>query len=115
MLKMRKVFETCPGRINEKLRKQFRDTQRLPFMLDMTRKPNWEQIFVSKNFVFSGKCRMVPKMLKGDYWDFLRLILLQIIKKNEGKTLSRHLKIFEKFHNAKKIERGPLVSSGFVA
>ena len=37
------------GRIHENLRKQFQDTQRVPFMLDKTRKqlfPNWEQ----KNF-----------------------------------------------------------------
>ena len=37
-LKKRKVFKICPGRIYEKLRKQFRDTQRVPFMLDKTRR-----------------------------------------------------------------------------
>ena len=38
-LKQRKVFKICPERIYEKPKKQFRDTQRVPFMLDKTRKP----------------------------------------------------------------------------
>ena len=48
-LKKRKVFETCPERIYEELRKQFRDTQRVPFMLDKTRKPLVLQLGTKKN------------------------------------------------------------------
>ena len=36
-----------PGQFYEKLRKQFRDTQRVPFMLDKTRKPLFPE---TKNF-----------------------------------------------------------------
>ena len=42
------VFKICTGRFYEKLRKQFRDTQRVPFMLDKTWKPflpNWKDTF----------------------------------------------------------------------
>ena len=45
-LKKRKVSKICPGRIYEKLRKQFRDTQSVPFKLGRTQKPlfpKWEQ------------------------------------------------------------------------
>ena len=38
------VFKICPGRDYEKLKKQFRDTQRVPFMLDKTRKPLFPQL-----------------------------------------------------------------------
>ena len=51
-LKKRKFFKTFPALIYEKLTKQFRDTQRVPFMLDKTRKPLfpiWEQ---KKTFFF---------------------------------------------------------------
>ena len=56
-LKKREVFQICPGRIHEKLWKQFRDTQSVPFMLDMTgkslfptgNKKNWK-FFSKKNF-----------------------------------------------------------------
>ena len=56
--KAQKVFKTCPGRIFEKLRKQFRNTQRVPFMLEQNRKPLFPQlgknIFLKKtsDFVF---------------------------------------------------------------
>ena len=43
-LKKRKLFGICPGRFYEKLRKQFRDAQRVPFMLDETRKPVFPQL-----------------------------------------------------------------------
>ena len=48
-LKLRKVFKTCPGRIYEMFRKQFRDTQMVPFMLDKTRKPLFPQLGTKKN------------------------------------------------------------------
>ena len=54
-----------PGRFYEKLKKQFREAQRNPFMLDKTREqlfPNWKQKkhFFKKNtpFLFFGKCHM---------------------------------------------------------
>ena len=83
-----KVFTTCPGRIYEKLRKQFRNTQRVPFMLDKTQKPlfpNWEQkkTFFKENFVFFsfGKGRIVPKNVKGGtLLDLLTYILWRNIK-----------------------------------
>ena len=43
-LKKRKVLKTCPERIYEKLRKQFWDTQRVPFMLYTTRNPLFIQL-----------------------------------------------------------------------
>ena len=70
-LKKRKVFKICPGRIYEKLRKQFRDTQRVPSILGKTRSPlfpqleNWKQKKF-KILIFSfGKCSIVPKNVKG--------------------------------------------------
>ena len=53
-LKKRKVLKTFPAFIYEKLRKQFQDTQRVPFMLDKTRIAH-----------FFRKCRIVPKNAKG--------------------------------------------------
>ena len=43
-LRKRKVFKIYPEGIHEKLRKQFRDPQRVPFMLDKTRKPLFPQL-----------------------------------------------------------------------
>ena len=47
-IKKRNVFETCPGSIYEK---QFRDAQRVPFMLDNTRKPLFPQLGTKKTFL----------------------------------------------------------------
>ena len=80
-LKKRKVFKICPARFYEKLRKQFRDTQRVPFMLDETRKPIFTQLETKKSF---GKCRIVPKNVERTFWDLLTYILLQNIKKVKG-------------------------------
>ena len=55
-LKKRKVFKICQGRIHEKLKNQFRDTQRMPCMLDYTRKPLFPQLeqktFLNQNSDF---------------------------------------------------------------
>ena len=67
-LKKRKIFKTFPAltkcllskcllstylnSIYEKLRKQFRDTQRVPFMLDKTRKPLFPQLETKKKHFF---------------------------------------------------------------
>ena len=66
-LKKRKVFKICSGRIYEKLRKQFRGTQTVPFMFNKIRKLLFLQLG-RKNFferiirIFSvGKC-IVPKI-----------------------------------------------------
>ena len=49
-----KVFKICPGSFYEKLTKPFRDTQRVPFMLDKTRKPRFPQLekFLKQNLIF---------------------------------------------------------------
>ena len=76
------------GRILEKRRKLFRDTESVPFMLDKSRKPLLTQLG-TKNFVFektSGfrKCRIVPKNVKGGtFWD-LSTFCYKISKKLEG-------------------------------
>ena len=57
-LKDRKGFERCPGRIYEKLRKQFRNTQ-WPFMLDKTQKPLFHQLGTKKHF-FEKKFGFFP-------------------------------------------------------
>ena len=49
-LKKRKVFKTCPVYTYKKLRKQFRDTQRVPFMLDKTRKALFLKLGTRKTF-----------------------------------------------------------------
>ena len=49
-LKRRKIFKICLGPTYEKLRKQFRDTRRVPFMLNKTRKP----LFPQRLCLFSG-------------------------------------------------------------
>ena len=55
------------------------------------------------------------KCKRGTLWALLTYILLQNIKKLERGTLLRHEEIFEKkSHNAEKMDRDPLVSSGFV-
>ena len=79
------------------LRKQFRDTQRVSFMLDKTREPlfpNWKQkknIFGRRNWIFSfEKCRIELKNVKGGtLWGLLTYILLQSIKKMKGDPLMR--------------------------
>ena len=58
-LKKSKIFKTCRGRIYEKLRKQFRDTQG-PFMLDKTRKPLFPQV----GKIFFLKCRRLPPAME---------------------------------------------------
>ena len=96
-LKKRKVLKICPGRIYEKLRKQFRDTQRVPFMLDKTLfhfspTGNKKKTFFFENRIFSfGHCRMgAEKCEKGALWDLLTYILLQNIKKTRMGTLLIH-------------------------
>ena len=44
-----------PRRFYEKLRKQFRDTQRVPFMLDKTRKPLFAETIFEKTIFFFRK------------------------------------------------------------
>ena len=53
-LKKRKDFETCPGPIFEKLRKQFGDTQKVPFMLDKNRKPLFPQLKQKGTFILTS-------------------------------------------------------------
>ena len=86
------------GRIHEKLWKHFRDTQSVPFMLDMTGKslfPDWEQnkiwFFFWKFFwkKTSEMSHSAEKWKGGTLWDSLTYILLQNIKKLEGGTLLR--------------------------
>ena len=109
------VSKICPGRIYEKLRKQFRDTQRVPLILDKTPKLLIPRLRTKKQFFSFGKCHIAPKKVKRALLDLSRYILLQIIKKFEGGPL-RHLKLFErKSHSALKNRHADfLVSSSFV-
>ena len=50
-LKKRKVFKVCIARIHEKLRKQFRDPQMAPLMLDETRKPLFPNLKKNSDFL----------------------------------------------------------------
>ena len=106
---MRKVFKTCPGRISEKLRKQFRDTQSVPFILDKSRKPLFlrtKNDIQKQSDFFSRKMSHSAKNSKrGDLRDLLTYILLQNIKKLEGDP-SETLKNFHKSQSAKKIKKG---------
>ena len=63
-LKKRKVCKKCPGSFYEKLRKQFQDTQSVPFMLDKTRKLLFPLLETKKVFSL-GKCRIMSKTLRG--------------------------------------------------
>ena len=64
------AFKKVQESIFKKLRKQFRDTQRVPFMLDNTRKPLFPQLekkfFLGKKFKFFSfrKSRIVPTTLR---------------------------------------------------
>ena len=72
---------------------------------------NWKQNTFFKNFRLCsfGKCRIVPKNLKGGLWDLSTYILLQNIKKLEGETFEK------KSHSTEKIHKGgPWVSFAFV-
>ena len=60
---------------------------------EATFSPTGENIFFEKKirFYFSGKCRIVPKNVKGGtLWDLLAYIQLQNIKKLERGTILRH-------------------------
>ena len=50
-LKKRKVFKICLGRNYGKLRQQFWDTQRVPFMLHKTGKPLFPQLGTKQHFL----------------------------------------------------------------
>ena len=54
-----------PGHSYEKLRKQYQDTQNVPFILDKTRKPLISETKNLKKLAFFsfGKCRILPKTL----------------------------------------------------
>ena len=68
-------------------------------------------------FVFSsGKCRTVPKNVKGDPLGFINIHSVAKYQKTCRGTLWGHLKIFEKkSHRAEKIQRADaLGTSGFV-
>ena len=55
-----------PGHFYEKLRKQFRDTQRMPFMLDQTRKP----LFPQMEKKYFEKSQNAEHCKKGTLWAF---------------------------------------------
>ena len=83
-------------------------------MLDKTRKPlfsNLEKNIFLKDFegFFSfGKCRIVPKNIKGAL-GFLTYILLQNIKKNSKGGTSWDIKKFrKKSHSAQNKSKGTL-------
>ena len=58
---------------------------------------------------------MSKNVKKGTLWDLLTYVLLQNIKKLEGGSFGDIEKISKKKSNSpKKINRGPLVSFGFV-
>ena len=64
-LKKRKMFEICVEVFMKKIRKQFRDTERMPFMLDNARQslfPNCKQNKIEKKIgVFLKKMSHVEK------------------------------------------------------
>ena len=71
------VFKTCPGRIYEKLIKQFPDTQKVPFMLDKTRKP----LFPNVGFFLSEKVAVPKKYRKGEPFKLVRFCRLHLKSK----------------------------------
>ena len=91
-LKKRKVFKTCPGRIFEKLRKQFRVTQKVPFMLGKNRKPLFPQLgtknmFFEKTRFFSfGKGHTLAKYVKGGPLGFINMHSVAKYKKTRRRN-----------------------------
>ena len=137
-LYLSKVSKICAGRIYEKLRKLFRDPQRVPFMLDKIQKPLFRQLgtktrrerlnstlylrlkkhetFFWKKLDFSfEKCRSAEKCKRGTLLDLLTYILLQNIKKLEEGPFG-HIKKNSKqvAQRRKKTKGDPLGTSGFV-
>ena len=80
-----------------KTSEKFRDTQSVPFMLDKTRKPPFPQLGTKKIFkkklriFFLGKCRILPKNVKGGpFGVYKHTFCWKISKKLEEGTLLRH-------------------------
>ena len=68
----------------KKLRKQFRDTQGVPFMLDKSRKPHFPQLETKKKkirFFFQKMSHSANDCKRVTLWDLSTYILLQNIKK----------------------------------
>ena len=101
-LKKRKVLKTCPGRIYEKLRKKFRDTQRVPFMLDKNRKALFPQLGTKKHFkklqifLFQKMSHSAEKCKRGHPLGFINVRSVAKYQKNSKGGSFGDIKIFRK-------------------
>ena len=67
------VSKICPGRIYEKLRKQFRDTQRVPLILDKTPKLLIPRLRTKKHFFFVRKMSHSAEKSKAGPFRFIKI------------------------------------------
>ena len=107
-LKKRKVFKICAGRVYEKLGKPFRDTQKVPSMLDKNRKPLFHQL---GTIFFIGNCCIVPINIKwGDPLGFFNIHSIAKYQKTRmglnGNPLETFKNFQKKFHSAEKKSKG---------
>ena len=105
--------------MNSKLKFNLTRRERLKSALYLRLKKR-KTFFLEKNLKFSkknsfGKCRTVPKNVKGGpFFIHKRAFCSKITKKLKGGTLWGHLKISKSRTVPKKNRKNPLVPSGLV-
>ena len=113
-LKKHKIFNICPGRIDESSENSFETPKRClscSIIHETHFFPNWnkEKTFFEKNFGFLsfGKCRIMPKTVKGDTTrssGFISIHCCRILKKLGGDLFET----FSKVSQGRKKSRGTL-------
>ena len=112
------VFKICPGRFYEKLRKQFRDTQRVHFVLDKT--PNhfsptgnkscfffWKK----SHFFFRKMSHSAEKCKRADLFEFINIQSVAKYQKNSKEGPFSLVPFVDYVKESKKWKRGPFALS----